>query len=403
LTPDRVLEAIVSLTREAVFATSEAAVADAILRIAGELVGADQGALGVVRDAEVVTVAALMPPRQPIGSHFPVGFGVAGWVAATGRSAEIQDVRQDKRYVALPYPEVRSFVGVPLHSRGDMLGVLSLAAWRPGAFKPGTAEALAGFAEAAALFLRRAADDERRQHRLEVLEHAAREGLAESLHELKAPLHAAAGFLDLVANEQTGPLNDLQKDFLQTARAECARVKETLASLVEVSASAARRPLAIAEVDPAEFLLTTVERARGQAHDRDLQLVPLIAADVVSVMADAGAIGQVLTNFLQNAMRMAPVGSEIVVGVRTVSGWTEFEVADRGPGVPEDQLEEIFERFHQADSPVREAGTVGLGLAISRRIVREHNGRIWAENRKDGGARFCFALPGVAESLPAVA
>src|ERR1041385_1527190 len=98
LTPEAVLDAVVALTREAVGATSESAVADAVLRIAGNLIGADQGALGVVRDAEVVTIAALMPPRQPIGSHFPVGFGVAGWVAATGRPAEIQDVRQDKRY-----------------------------------------------------------------------------------------------------------------------------------------------------------------------------------------------------------------------------------------------------------------------------------------------------------------
>src|SRR6185437_7381206 len=151
-------DAIVALTREAMVATSESTVGDAIVRITGGLVNADQGARGMVRAAEVVTVAALMPPRQPIGSQFPVGFGVAGWVAATGRPAEIQDVRQDKRYVALPYPEVRSFVGVPLHSRGDMLGVLSLAAWRPSAFAAGTAEMLAGFAEVAAMFLRRAAE-----------------------------------------------------------------------------------------------------------------------------------------------------------------------------------------------------------------------------------------------------
>src|SRR5437899_2207044 len=153
LTPDAVLNGVMLLTREALSQTSEAGVADAIVRIAGELIGADQAALGVVRDGEVITIAALMPPRAPVGSHFPVGFGVAGWVAATGRSAEIQDVRQDKRYVALPYPEVRSFVGVPLHSRDDLLGVLSLAAWRPGAFAPHTAEALAPFADTAAIVL----------------------------------------------------------------------------------------------------------------------------------------------------------------------------------------------------------------------------------------------------------
>src|ERR1700704_6254760 len=176
LTPEAVLEGSVTLTRLAVQATSEAAVADTIVHIAGRLIGADQGTLGVVRDGEVITIAAMTPARQPVGSHFPVGFGVAGWVAATGRPAEIQDVRQDKRYVALPYPEVRSFVGVPLSSGGDLLGVLSLAAWRPDAFPRGTAEMLAPLAEAAALLLRHAAEAEQTRNRLAVLEHAATDG-----------------------------------------------------------------------------------------------------------------------------------------------------------------------------------------------------------------------------------
>src|SRR5579864_210705 len=334
-----VLDAIVSLTREAMVATSEGAVGDAILRITGGLVNADQGALGVVRDTEVVTVAALMPPRQPIGSHFPVGFGVAGWVAATGRPAEIQDVRQDKRYVALPYPEVRSFVGVPLQIRGDMLGVLSLAAWRPGAFEPGTAERLAPLAEIAAMFLRRVGEDEHRQQRLEMLEHAAREGLAESLHELKAPLHAAAGFLDLVASEQTGSLNDLQRDFLNTARGECVRLKDALASLVEVSASAsaAHRQLTLMPLDPGELVTEVVGRVQGEARQRELSVMSNVSPDVEHVLADRAAIGQVLSNFLQNAMRLAPADSEIEVATSRREDHTVFVVSDRGPGVPMDQ------------------------------------------------------------------
>jgi signal transduction histidine kinase len=248
------------------------------------------------------------------------------------------------------------------------------------------------------MFLGRAAEDEHRQQRLEVLEHAAREGLAESLHELKAPLHAAAGFLDLVASEQTGPLNDLQKDFLETARGECARLKDALASLVEVSASAAgRRTVDVGAVDPGEVVVSAVDRMRGAAQQRQLHLVPRVAPDTAPVVADPVGISQVLTNFLQNAMRLSPPGSEIEVAARGEAGWTHFEVADRGPGVPSEQLETIFERYQQGGgSTQREAGTVGLGLAISRRIVEQHHGRIWAENRADGGARFCFALPAAA-------
>jgi signal transduction histidine kinase len=394
--PEAVLEALIELAREAVQASSEVAVADAIVRIAGGLIGADQGALGLVRDGDVITIAALMPRCQPVGSRFPVGFGVAGWVAATGRPAEIQDVRQDKRYVALPYPEVRSFVGVPLQSGGDLLGVLSLAAWRPGAFAPHTAEALLPFGEAAALLLRSAAEREVTWQRLETLEHAASEGLAESLHELKAPLHAAAGFLDLVAEEQAGPLNEQQKDFLQTARSECARLKDALATLVEAGASAAQRPLTLQLVQPGELVETSLERLNGQATGRQVRLVSEIDPLALEVRADRPALLQVLANFLQNALRLAPTGSEIVVQATPGKrGWTQFVVADRGPGVAEHDLESIFDRFSKGEggNTDRAAGEVGLGLSISRRIVEQHQGQIWAENRLDGGARFCFALP----------
>ena len=86
LTPEAVLAGSVMLTRLALQAISQADVADAIVRIAGGLIGADQGALGLIRDGEVVTVAAMMPPRAPIGSHFPVGVSttelVGGGVSA---------------------------------------------------------------------------------------------------------------------------------------------------------------------------------------------------------------------------------------------------------------------------------------------------------------------------------
>jgi signal transduction histidine kinase len=393
LTPEAVLAGVVELTREVLEARSEGAAADAIVRIAGALIGADQGALGVVRDGEVITIAAMMPPRQPVGSHFPVGFGVAGWVAATGRSAEIQDVRLDKRYVALPYPEVRSFVGVPLLRGDELLGVLSLAAWRPGAFEPHTAELLAPYAQVAAALLASAAEREDTVTRLAALEHETGEGLAESLHELKAPLHSAAGFLELVATEQVGPLNEQQKDFLDTARGECARLKDALATLVEVGASAAHRPLQLRTVHPHELVSACVDRARGQAIERQVTLVADIDPSATVVEADRAAVLQVLGNFVQNGLRYAPRGSEMVVAAVASGDGTEFRVADRGPGVPEYELSTIFERFAQSSSAVREPGQVGLGLAISRRIVEQHRGKIWAENRRDGGAQFCFSLP----------
>lgn len=398
-TPAEVLAAVLAVSREAALGAGQAAVADAILRACGALIGAHQGTLGIVKDGEVITIAALIPPRQPVGSHFPVGFGVAGWVAATGQPAEIQDVRQDKRYVALPYPEVRSFVGVPLETGGQLLGVLSLASWQPGAFAPRTAEALAPFAEHAALLLRRAASEEQIRERLSRLERTAREDLAETLHELKAPLHVTAGFLELVVDEAAGPLNDQQRDFLRTAHNECVRLKNTLAELVETGAAAARgRSTEVRALDAGEIVRLAVERHQGQALRRGVQLRIDVDAEAQPVRIDEAAIGQVLANLLQNALRFSPSGSEIVVSAAPSAAepYTVFGVSDRGPGIASEEVERIFESFEQGDASRRGNGEVGLGLAIARRIVEEHQGRIWAENRgaADGpGSRFYFALP----------
>lgn len=377
---------MLEVAREAVAARGEAEVADAIVRVSATLIGADQGTLGLVQGDEVLTIAALIPPRQPVGSRFPVGFGVAGWVAATGRPAEIQDVRQDKRYVALPYPEVRSFVGMPLSSGGELVGVLSLAAWRQGAFAANTAEALAPFTEHAALLLRQAIALRKQRERLHELETTSRDELAESLHELKSPLHAAAGFLDLVADEQAGPLNEQQKDFLNTARAECARLREALALLVEVGA---QRPMQMTLLDPAQIVSESVERFRGQALGRSVQLVARVDDGAQPVMGDAPALQQVLANFVQNSLRLVPAGSAIEVSAERGIDGTGFAVADRGPGLPDG---DVFARFAQG-SRHRQAGNVGLGLSLAKKIVEQHHGRIWAENRRDGGTKLCFVLP----------
>ncbi len=389
--PEDVLRATVDITRAAVNASSEAAVADAIVRISAQLIGADQGTLGQVLDDEVITIAAFIPPRQPVGSHFPVGFGVAGWVAATGRPAEIADVRQDKRYVALPYPEVRSFVGLPLCADGELIGVLSLAAWRQAAFAPNTADALQPLADHAALLLRHSAANRELRERVTALETATRDGLAESLHELKSPLHAAAGFVELVADEHAGPLNEQQKDFLSTARTEFGRVKDVLATLVELGA-AAQRPLDLRLVQSADIVSACVERFQGQALQRQIELVEQGDPTAGAVLADASALQQVLANFVQNALCLAPRGSRIMLRASSEPEWTSFSVVDSGPGLPNGKVEALFEPFTQGEGD-RHSGNVGLGLSIARRIVKQHEGRISAQNQPGGGSCFSFALP----------
>jgi signal transduction histidine kinase len=108
---------------------------------------------------------------------------------------------------------------------------------------------------------------------------------------------------------------------------------------------------------------------------------------------------QVLVNVIGNAIKFSPEGGVVDVRWRLTDGWAECVVTDQGPGIPTDQLEAIFDKFRQIGSATtRQHGGAGLGLAISRRLVEQFGGRIWAESgagdagRLAGGARFIVRL-----------
>ena len=102
---------------------------------------------------------------------------------------------------------------------------------------------------------------------------------------------------------------------------------------------------------------------------------------------------QVVFNLLSNAVKFTPAGGSVVVATARVDGEVQVSVADTGPGIaPEDQ-ERIFEEFQQTDVGVRQREGTGLGLALSRRLVELHGGRIWVESEPGRGSRFVFTLP----------
>ncbi len=137
---------------------------------------------------------------------------------------------------------------------------------------------------------------------------------------------------------------------------------------------------------------------RGQSIDLVLPESPVLAK------VDATRMQQVARNLMANALRFAPDGSAIEVQAGcNAQGEPRFSVCDRGPGVPEAELESIFEAFVQSTRTKDGSGGTGLGLAICRKIVQAHGGRIHAENRAGGGAAFHVLLParGEVETLPA--
>jgi signal transduction histidine kinase len=111
------------------------------------------------------------------------------------------------------------------------------------------------------------------------------------------------------------------------------------------------------------------------------------------VALDVEKIKQVLRNLLDNAIKFSPEGGTIDVAVCRVAGSVRVSVRDQGPGIPQDELETVFDKFIQSSKTKTGAGGTGLGLAICHEIVTAHKGRIWAENRPEGGAVFSFEIP----------
>ncbi|HLI71721.1 MAG TPA: ATP-binding protein [Ktedonobacteraceae bacterium] len=118
-----------------------------------------------------------------------------------------------------------------------------------------------------------------------------------------------------------------------------------------------------------------------------------LPADLPPVELDYLMIDQVLTNLLENALRYTPAGSPIEIAVMTNTTELTVSVADHGPGIPAGDLERIFDKFYRVTGPAHKMGGTGIGLAVCRGLIEAHGGRIWAENRRGGGAVFSFTLP----------
>lgn len=217
-------------------------------------------------------------------------------------------------------------------------------------------------------------------------EAARRQFLANVAHELRTPLSVIRGNLEALLDGAF----PLTPESLAPVYEEALHLGELVEDLRTLTlADTGHLPLAREKVDLGELLAGVVEAVQPVANEEDVTVALTYDPDLF-VFADPRRIRQILGNLLSNALRYSPPGSTITVSARRHGNEVWVSVQDQGPGIPEEDLPHIFERFHKADKSRAEGGT-GLGLAIAKEIVQAHGGRIWAENQN--GARFTFALP----------
>jgi PAS domain S-box-containing protein len=216
--------------------------------------------------------------------------------------------------------------------------------------------------------------------------------LATMSHELRTPMNAVIGFVDLLSEESSGPLTDRQKRFLghvRTAGKHLLRIVENILDYSRLEAGRLQLEMQEFEARP------VIQEVLAGISQIDREKPVILSVDVPEgfvVRADRQRFQQILYNLSSNALKFTPRGGQVTITARRDETFAYVSVRDTGVGIAADQLEPVFEEFHQARSSERNQGA-GLGLAITQRLVQAHGGSITVESAVGQGSCFTFSLP----------
>jgi two-component system OmpR family sensor kinase len=219
-----------------------------------------------------------------------------------------------------------------------------------------------------------------------------REFVADASHELRTPLTSILANLELLEAELQGEPQEMAASALRSSR----RMRRLVADLLLLARADAGREATMAPVDLAAIAREAAVEAGALSADHPISLD---APDPVTVTGVADDLHRLAGNLVENALIHTPAGTPVTVSVRRDGSSAVLEVADRGPGVPRDMRERVFERFARAGGDGTRRGS-GLGLAIVRAVVDAHGGRVELLDAGGGGARFVVTLPAASAPAP---
>lgn len=212
-------------------------------------------------------------------------------------------------------------------------------------------------------------------------------------HELRTPLTSLRAALGLIQSGTLSSRPEQTKQMLDIAIGNTDRLVRLVNDILDLERiSSGKAQLHYTMCSMGDLMRGAVSLKQQEATKAALELT--VDAGDVTVWADPDRIIQAVANLISNAIKFSPRGSSIALTATARSEEAVMEVRDTGPGIPEDKLEQIFDRFRQVDSSdSRMMGGTGMGLAICKSIVKQHGGRIWAESRPGAGSSFFFTLP----------
>jgi GAF domain-containing protein len=355
-------------------------------------------------DTQVLEIraAAGIQTKWREAARLKLGEGISGQVAAIAKARYVPDTHLLPDFIFFD-PVVRSLLVVPLMVKDRVIGTLAIDQTQPDAFTENDERLLTIAAAQAAIVIENAQLYADLKERADKLEQAYKElqeidQLKDELvqnvsHELRTPLTFIKGYVELLLEADMGPLNDNQRDSLIIVADKTNALTRLVGNIIFLQ-QIERESLELTVLDMGQISRMALQSCEVAASNAGIGLRLDASPGLPKIPVDRDRINQVFDNLLGNAIKFSPRGGTITIAVHDIGNVLKISVADTGIGIPADKLLRIFDRFYQVDgSATRHFGGAGLGLAITKRIVEAHGGRIWAESKIGEGSQFIFTLP----------
>jgi PAS domain S-box-containing protein len=229
-------------------------------------------------------------------------------------------------------------------------------------------------------------------------------------HELRTPLCCIKNAVDLLLTRKAGEVNEQQDKFLSMASRNVDRLARIVNDFLDISKmEAGKMDLRLENINLAEVIEGVISTFALDAEKKSIQIRKRIPPDLPHILGDHDKLAQVLSNLISNAIKYTPEGGEISIEAARIDKsqspipailtlphqhFILVKVSDTGVGIPPDECERVFDKFHQVEkSLTRRGGGTGLGLPICKKLVEAHQGKIWVESELNKGSRFIFILP----------
>jgi two-component system, NtrC family, sensor kinase len=219
--------------------------------------------------------------------------------------------------------------------------------------------------------------------------------LANMSHELRTPLNAILGFSQVLRERLFGELNQKQQEYIDDILSSGHHLLSLINDVLDLSkVEAGQIELEVAPFSLQEALEHGIVMVRERALENGVHITLAADPKVGLITGDERRIRQVIFNLLSNAVKFTPAGGAVDVNATQVNGEARVAVTDTGPGIAAKDHERIFEEFQQTTAGIEQREGTGLGLALSKRLVELHGGRIWVDSELGRGSTFVFTLPG---------